>query len=148
MFIVLQVNGNGSCADDEVVSHDDNGANGKGAKNGGSSNGGSGSAGNIISDLFEAEYRSTLKCPSCQKQSSNYDPFLCVSLPIPQKCRIPVAVTVVRLSQSSPRQRRMARIMNTADTVQDLRQWLTERSGIPLHQVSTSVYVCDMCKVH
>lgn len=27
--------------------------------------------------------RSSLTCPHCQKQSNTFDPFLCISLPIP-----------------------------------------------------------------
>ncbi|XP_016410065.1 ubiquitin carboxyl-terminal hydrolase 31-like [Sinocyclocheilus rhinocerous] len=41
------------------------------------------SAGSFVQELFQAQYRSSLTCPHCQKQSNTFDPFLCISLPIP-----------------------------------------------------------------
>ncbi|ELK12110.1 Ubiquitin carboxyl-terminal hydrolase 31, partial [Pteropus alecto] len=37
----------------------------------------------FVQELFQAQYRSSLTCPRCQKQSDTFDPFLCISLPIP-----------------------------------------------------------------
>ncbi|GCB76827.1 hypothetical protein scyTo_0019933 [Scyliorhinus torazame] len=37
----------------------------------------------FVQELFQAQYRSSLTCPHCQKQSNTFDPFLCISLPIP-----------------------------------------------------------------
>ncbi|GCB71108.1 hypothetical protein scyTo_0001457 [Scyliorhinus torazame] len=37
----------------------------------------------FVQELFQAQYRSSLTCPHCLKQSNTFDPFLCVSLPIP-----------------------------------------------------------------
>ena len=53
--------------------------------------------------LFQAQFRSSLTCPSCQRQSNTFDPFLCVSLPIPQKQLLPIYVTVLYIDQC-PRQ--------------------------------------------
>ena len=37
----------------------------------------------IIVDLFHGQYRSTIKCPECNKISITYDPFMYLGLPIP-----------------------------------------------------------------
>lgn len=39
----------------------------------------------IITDLFYGQYKSTLKCPECNHISTAFDPFLSLTLPIPQK---------------------------------------------------------------
>ena len=53
--------------------------------------------------LFQAQFRSSLTCPQCRCQSNTFDPFLCVSVPMPQTQRRPVYVTVLYTSQQ-PRQ--------------------------------------------
>ena len=53
--------------------------------------------------LFQAQFRSSLTCPQCRCQSNTFDPFLCVSVPVPQNQRRPVYVTVLYTSQQ-PRQ--------------------------------------------
>jgi ubiquitin carboxyl-terminal hydrolase 31 len=61
----------------------------------------------IIQDIFGAQFRSSLTCPGCGKQSATFDPFVCVSLPIPQaKQEVPVYVNIIYLSQQ-PRQVRV-----------------------------------------
>lgn len=57
----------------------------------------------FVMDVFQAQFRSSLTCPACDKQSNTFDPFLCVSLPIPQKQLRPVFVTVLYIDQT-PRQ--------------------------------------------
>nr|XP_054308711.1 ubiquitin carboxyl-terminal hydrolase 31-like [Pongo pygmaeus] len=66
----------------------------------------------FVQELFQAQYRSSLTCPHCQKQSNTFDPFLCQFLYPTQvyqgKCshcmRIGVAVplsgTVARLREA------------------------------------------------
>uniref|UniRef100_A0A8C6TAH3 Ubiquitin carboxyl-terminal hydrolase n=1 Tax=Neogobius melanostomus TaxID=47308 RepID=A0A8C6TAH3_9GOBI len=67
------------------------------------------SAGSFVQELFQAQYKSSLTCPHCQKQSNTFDPFLCISLPIPlPHTRIGVAVplnsTVYRLREAVSRE--------------------------------------------
>lgn len=54
----------------------------------------------IVLDLFQAQYRSSLACPKCNQQSTTFDPFLCLSLPIPQREERPIYVTVVFVGSS------------------------------------------------
>jgi len=37
-----------------------------------------------IVDLMHGQYKSTLSCPKCEQISITYDPFMMLSLPIPQ----------------------------------------------------------------
>ena len=50
-----------------------------------------------VYDLFQALYKSSLTCPHCYRQSNTFDPFLSVSLPIPQRSKKAIFVTVVYL---------------------------------------------------
>ena len=40
----------------------------------------------IIMDLFSGQYKSTLRCPFCDRISITYDQFSCLELPIQNKC--------------------------------------------------------------
>lgn len=53
--------------------------------------------------VFQAQFRSSLTCPRCQRQSNTFDPFLCVSVPVPQEQPRPLYVTILYTSQQ-PRQ--------------------------------------------
>jgi ubiquitin carboxyl-terminal hydrolase 4/11/15 len=37
----------------------------------------------IIVDLFQGQYKSTLKCPKCNRISVSFDPYMSIPLPIP-----------------------------------------------------------------
>ncbi|KAJ1986042.1 hypothetical protein GGI25_005324 [Coemansia spiralis] len=37
----------------------------------------------VIFDLFQGQYRSTLVCPECDNVSVTFDPFMCLTLPLP-----------------------------------------------------------------
>ncbi|KAN0061922.1 hypothetical protein ACQY0O_005917 [Thecaphora frezii] len=39
----------------------------------------------VIVDLFQGQYKSTLVCPECEKVSIKFDPFMYLTLPIPNK---------------------------------------------------------------
>ncbi|XP_067315173.1 ubiquitin carboxyl-terminal hydrolase 43 [Pseudorasbora parva] len=49
----------------------------------------------FVQEHFQAQYKSSLTCPHCLKQSNTFDPFLCISLPIPLRQTRPVCVTLV-----------------------------------------------------
>ena len=89
----------------------------------------------FVYDLFQALYRSSLSCQNCRRQSNTFDPFLCVSLPIPQRSTRPVYVTVVYLD-ARPKQVRIGLTLNILDTVKELREMLASDTGTPKSQVS------------
>ena len=94
----------------------------------------------FVYDLFQALYRSSLTCPNCRRQSNTFDPFLSVSLPIPQKTQRPVYVTVVYLD-AQPKQVRIGLLLNQCDTARELRQTLASDTKIPESQVSCSTFL-------
>lgn len=76
-----------------------------------------------IYNKFQALYQSSLVCPNCGKQSDTYESYLCLSLPVPQRCLRPVYITVVYLDDD-PKQLRIALEMNMFEMVKDLREKL------------------------
>jgi len=88
----------------------------------------------FVVDIFQAQFRSSLTCPTCERQSNTFDPFLCVSLPIPQIQVRPIIITVVYLDQS-PRQVRIGLTLPVEADVKDLRESLAKDTGIPTAQL-------------
>ena len=88
----------------------------------------------FVVDIFQAQFRSSLTCPTCERQSNTFDPFLCVSLPIPQIQVRPVVITVVYLDQS-PRQVRIGLTLPVDSDVKDLRESLAKDTGIETAQI-------------
>ena len=88
----------------------------------------------FVVDIFQAQFRSSLTCPACERQSNTFDPFLCVSLPIPQKQTRPLLVTVLYLDQS-PRQVRIGLHLPVDCCVRDLREVLSRDTGLPTRQL-------------
>lgn len=95
------------------------------------------SAESRIYELFQATYRSSLTCSSCRHQSNTYDPFFCLSLPIPQSTLVSVTVVIVYLDER-PRQIRVAVKMSTGDTVRHLLTKLSKLSQVPDGQVGNA----------
>ena len=54
----------------------------------------------VIVDLMHGQYKSVLTCPICQKISVAFDPFLTVTLPIPQRQEINASIYFVRADNS------------------------------------------------
>ncbi|XP_053310102.1 ubiquitin carboxyl-terminal hydrolase 43 isoform X2 [Spea bombifrons] len=88
----------------------------------------------FVQEHFQAQYRSSLTCPHCHKQSDTFDPFLCVSLPIP--LRQTRALNVILVFQT--KQQRFLRIglaVPLLGTVASLRQMVADEGSIPPDQV-------------
>ncbi|NXI02065.1 UBP43 hydrolase, partial [Pachycephala philippinensis] len=78
--------------------------------------------------------RSSLTCPHCQKQSNTFDPFLCISLPIPLRQTRALNVTLVLQGE----RRRFVRVglaVPLLGTVADLREMVAREGRIPPEQV-------------
>lgn len=83
---------------------------------------------------FQAQYRSSLTCPHCLKQSNTFDPFLCVSLPIPLRQTRFLSVTLVFPSKSQ-RFLRVGLAVPILGTVAALRKMVAEEGGVPAEEV-------------
>lgn len=73
----------------------------------------------FILDVFQALLRSSLTCPRCGKQSVTFDPYLSLSLPIPQRKTCPVRLTYIR-SLPHKRHARIAVSISVKSHVSDL----------------------------
>ncbi|XP_019738995.1 ubiquitin carboxyl-terminal hydrolase 31-like [Hippocampus comes] len=90
--------------------------------------------GSFVQELFQAQYRSSLTCPHCQKQSNTFDPFLCISLPIPVPHTRPLYVTVVYQGKCSHCMR-VGVAVPLSGTMSRLRQAVAQETKIPAQQI-------------
>ncbi|XP_075759605.1 ubiquitin carboxyl-terminal hydrolase 43 [Pelodiscus sinensis] len=88
----------------------------------------------FVQNHFQAQYRSSLTCPHCLKQSNTFDPFLCVSLPIPLRQTRSLNVTLVFQSKSQ-RFLRVGLAVPLFSTVAALRAKVAEEGKIAPDQV-------------
>ncbi|XP_063171108.1 ubiquitin carboxyl-terminal hydrolase 31 [Candoia aspera] len=88
----------------------------------------------FVQELFQAQYRSSLTCPHCQKQSNTFDPFLCISLPIPLPHTRPLYVTVVYRGKCSHCMR-IGVAVPLSGTVAQLREAVARETKIPARQI-------------
>uniref|UniRef100_A0A8C5KZP7 ubiquitinyl hydrolase 1 n=1 Tax=Jaculus jaculus TaxID=51337 RepID=A0A8C5KZP7_JACJA len=88
----------------------------------------------FVQSHFQAQYRSSLTCPHCLKQSNTFDPFLCVSLPIPLRQTRFLSVTLVFPSKSQ-RFLRIGLAVPILSTVAALRKMVAEEGGVLADEV-------------
>ncbi|EHB04532.1 Ubiquitin carboxyl-terminal hydrolase 43 [Heterocephalus glaber] len=88
----------------------------------------------FVQSHFQAQYRSSLTCPHCLKQSNTFDPFLCVSLPIPLRQTRFLTVTLV-FPCKSQRFLRVGLAVPILSTVAALRKMAAEEGGVPADEV-------------
>ncbi|KAM9515548.1 ubiquitin carboxyl-terminal hydrolase 43 isoform 4-T4 [Guaruba guarouba] len=88
----------------------------------------------FVQSHFQAQYRSSLTCPHCLKQSNTFDPFLCISLPIPLRQTRALNVTLV-LQRERRRFVRVGLAVPLSGTVAELREMVAREGRIPPEQV-------------
>ncbi|NWV42629.1 UBP43 hydrolase, partial [Grantiella picta] len=86
-------------------------------------------------DVLGGGGMSSLTCPHCQKQSNTFDPFLCISLPIPLRQTRALNVTLV-LQCERWRFVRVGLAVPLLGTVADLREMVAREGHIPPEQVT------------
>ncbi|XP_070712483.1 ubiquitin carboxyl-terminal hydrolase 43a [Pempheris klunzingeri] len=91
----------------------------------------------FVQEHFQAQYRSSLTCPHCLKQSNTFDPFLCISLPIPLRQTRPMCVTLV-FSTKGQRYLRVGLAVPLFGSLSCLRAMVAEEGNIPTDQVILS----------
>lgn len=87
----------------------------------------------FVQAVFQAQFRSSLTCPRCQKQSNTFDPFHCISVQLPQLTQLTVFVTVVYMKQQ-PRQLKMGLRVPAGSPIVALREQLQE-TGIAANRM-------------
>ncbi|KAM6297487.1 LOW QUALITY PROTEIN: ubiquitin carboxyl-terminal hydrolase 43 [Aegotheles albertisi] len=88
----------------------------------------------FVQSHFQAQYRSSLTCPHCLKQSNTFDPFLCISLPIPLRQTRALNVTLV-LQCERWRFVRVGLAVPLRGTVAQLREMVAREGHVPSEQV-------------
>lgn len=94
----------------------------------------------FVQEHFQAQYKSSLTCPHCLKQSNTFDPFLCISLPIPLRQTRPLCVTLV-FSTKGQRYLRVGLAVPLFGSVACLRRMVADEGKLSPDQVIlTEVY--------
>ncbi|XP_021270312.1 ubiquitin carboxyl-terminal hydrolase 43 isoform X3 [Numida meleagris] len=88
----------------------------------------------FVQSHFQAQYRSSLTCPHCRKQSNTFDPFLCISLPIPVRQTRALNVTLV-LQREGGRSLRVGLAVPLLGTAAELREMVAREGDVPPQQV-------------
>ncbi|XP_077575382.1 ubiquitin carboxyl-terminal hydrolase 43a isoform X2 [Stigmatopora nigra] len=88
----------------------------------------------FVQEHFQAQYRSSLTCPHCLKQSNTFDPFLCISLPIPLRQTRPICVTLV-LSTKGQRYLRVGLAVPLFGSLSILRAMVAEEGAVSPEQI-------------
>lgn len=88
----------------------------------------------FVQAVFQAQFRSSLTCPRCKKQSNTFDPFHCISVQLPQLTQQTIFATVVYL-QKQPRQMRMGLTVTAGSPIVALREQLHKDTGIRTEQM-------------
>ncbi|XP_011196301.2 ubiquitin carboxyl-terminal hydrolase 31 isoform X2 [Zeugodacus cucurbitae] len=83
----------------------------------------------FVQAVFQAQFRSSLTCPRCKKQSNTFDPFHCISVQLPQLMQQTIFVTVVYLKRD-PRQVKIGISVPTGSPIVALREQLQADTGI------------------
>ncbi|KAM4594287.1 ubiquitin carboxyl-terminal hydrolase 43a [Fundulus diaphanus] len=91
----------------------------------------------FVQEHFQAQYRSSLTCPHCLKQSNTFDPFLCISLPLPLRQTRPICVTLV-FSTKGQRYLRVGLAVPLFGPVSSLRAMVAAEGNISPDQVILS----------
>ncbi|XP_068575239.1 ubiquitin carboxyl-terminal hydrolase 43 [Cebidichthys violaceus] len=94
----------------------------------------------FVQEHFQAQYKSSLTCPHCMKQSNTFDPFLCISLPIPLRQTRSLCVILV-FSTKGQRYLRVGLAVPLFGSVASLRRMAADEGKISPDQVIlTEVY--------
>lgn len=83
----------------------------------------------FVQAVFRAQFRSSLTCPRCHKQSNTFDPFHCISVQLPQLSVQAVNVNVI-YDMKTPKQIRMSLNVPQGSSILTLRDQLHSDTGI------------------
>lgn len=88
----------------------------------------------FVQAVFQAQFRSSLSCPRCHKQSNTFDPFHCISVQLPQTAQQTVFITVL-YDKQHPRQVKLGLNVPLGSPIIALREQLQADTGIPLDRM-------------
>lgn len=88
----------------------------------------------FVQAVFQAQFRSSLTCPQCEKQSNTFDPFHCISVQLPQISQQVLFITVLYLKQH-PKQVRLGLSIPAGSPVLIVRQQLNFDTNIATDRI-------------
>ncbi|KAI1293662.1 Ubiquitin carboxyl-terminal hydrolase 31 [Halotydeus destructor] len=88
----------------------------------------------FIHELFQAQLRSSLVCRSCGKRSNTFDPYMCLSLPVPTRQTHAIVVNVTYV-QKKPRQLKIAVSIESQASLRELRDKISRLIKVPEKQL-------------
>ncbi|CAI9735515.1 ubiquitin carboxyl-terminal hydrolase 31 [Octopus vulgaris] len=97
----------------------------------------------IIYQMFRGLYQSSLTCLKCRRQSNTYDPYLCLSLPLPQICNRAIYIIIVYLDPNVTL-KRIGILMKNTETFGDLRKCLSQ---LPSHYPAIPKLKYLLCQI-
>ncbi|CAF1053922.1 unnamed protein product [Adineta ricciae] len=83
----------------------------------------------LIVQLFTGQFKSKTKCPQCHKESTTFDPFTSLSVPLPKQIAVD-AVVIFRSEERAPIKYRIT--MSSDGTIADLKRLLFNKCGLPI----------------
>jgi ubiquitin carboxyl-terminal hydrolase 4/11/15 len=83
----------------------------------------------VIVDWFQASLKSTLVCPTCDRVSVTFDPFMYLSLPLPMKIDRSIPLTLIPQDVLKPITKYLVKVPKTG-TIGTLKAKLGELTGI------------------
>ncbi len=116
-----------------------------------------------IVDLFQGQMRTEVVCMTCKNRNVNFDPFMHLSIPIPDKCKVVLNVVLLRCNggdhtvtnggplantDNEQGERRVGRLMRTSNSmcyimkalrmgsISDIREYLSKLSGIETQRLA------------
>ena len=75
----------------------------------------------VIVDLFQAQIKSTVCCPNCDRVSVTFDPYLYLSVPVPVSQEKVITVNFV-YSDPNKTPKKINVTVNKQDSIKDLRK--------------------------
>ena len=88
----------------------------------------------FVQAVFQAQFRSSLTCPRCHKQSNTFDPFHCVSVQLPQLTQQPIIVKVLHQTKQ-PKQVQMGFGIPHGSSIVALREQLEQDTTIDVKKM-------------
>ncbi|XP_055379932.1 ubiquitin carboxyl-terminal hydrolase 31 [Condylostylus longicornis] len=88
----------------------------------------------FVQAVFQAQFRSSLTCPRCKKQSNTFDPFHCVSVQLPQLSQQIIFITVLYVKQH-PKQIKLGLTVPSGSPIIALREQLHSDTGIAINRI-------------
>ncbi|KHN82214.1 Ubiquitin carboxyl-terminal hydrolase 31 [Toxocara canis] len=89
----------------------------------------------IIVILFTAQFRSSIHCQRCHMEALRFDPYMCVSLQVPQELRRPLYVTVAHASSKPIRLVRYGIFVDRSGRLSDVNECISAAVKIPTNRL-------------